>query len=93
MAKFYSARSKTIPPLPWQTFALPFSIAFELVFEFVCGHLVHLASKITKQGVYKSRGYSGPARGILVFPMVLAPAGLATLFAIIHTISLFRILF
>lgn len=25
MAKFYSARSKTIPPLPWQTFALPFS--------------------------------------------------------------------
>ena len=26
VAKFYSARSKTIPPLPWQTFALPFSI-------------------------------------------------------------------
>jgi hypothetical protein len=25
VAKFYSARSKTIPPLPWQTFALPFS--------------------------------------------------------------------
>ena len=25
MAKFYSARSKTIPPLPWLTFALPFS--------------------------------------------------------------------
>ena len=25
LAKFYSARSKTIPPLPWQTFALPFS--------------------------------------------------------------------
>ena len=25
MAKFYSARSKTIPPLPWQAFALPFS--------------------------------------------------------------------
>ncbi|MCA3452480.1 MAG: hypothetical protein INF92_19375 [Rhodobacter sp.] len=25
MAKFYSARSKTIPPLLWQTFALPFS--------------------------------------------------------------------
>ncbi len=24
-AKFYSARSNTIPPLPWQTFALPFS--------------------------------------------------------------------
>jgi integrase/recombinase XerD len=27
VAKFYSARSKTIPPLPWQTFALPFSQA------------------------------------------------------------------
>ena len=26
MAKFYSARSRTIPPLPWQTFALPFSL-------------------------------------------------------------------
>jgi|GEM_PF-4994841 len=26
VAKFYSARSNTIPPLPWQTFALPFSI-------------------------------------------------------------------
>ena len=26
MAKFYSARRKTISPLPWQTFALPFSI-------------------------------------------------------------------
>ena len=25
MAKFYSARSKTISPLPWLTFALPFS--------------------------------------------------------------------
>ena len=25
MAKFYFARSRTIPPLPWQTFALPFS--------------------------------------------------------------------
>ena len=27
MAKFYSARSKTIPPLPWLTFALTFSKA------------------------------------------------------------------
>jgi superfamily II DNA or RNA helicase len=26
VAKFYSARSKTIPPLPWQPFALPFSV-------------------------------------------------------------------
>jgi hypothetical protein len=25
VAKFYSARSKTISPLPWFTFALPFS--------------------------------------------------------------------
>jgi len=25
VAKFYSARSKTILPFPWQTFALPFS--------------------------------------------------------------------
>lgn len=28
VAKFYSARSKTIPPLPWQTFALPFSAVY-----------------------------------------------------------------
>lgn len=33
----------------------------------------------------------GPARGILAFPMVLAPAGLATLFAIVHLLSLYRI--
>ena len=26
VAKFYSARSRIIPPLPWQTFALPFSL-------------------------------------------------------------------
>ncbi|WP_028914259.1 hypothetical protein, partial [Pseudorhodobacter ferrugineus] len=30
-----------------------------LVCEFSSGHIVLLASKITKQGVYKSRGYSG----------------------------------
>lgn len=35
----------------------------------------------------------GAARGILAFPMVLAPAGLATLFAILHMLSLYRILF
>lgn len=34
----------------------------------------------------------GPARGILAFPMVLAPAGLATLFAILHLLSLYRIM-
>jgi ketopantoate hydroxymethyltransferase len=33
-------------------------ITLELICELVCGHLVLLASKITKQGVYKSRGYS-----------------------------------
>ncbi|MCF8484051.1 MAG: hypothetical protein K9G71_02485, partial [Rhodobacteraceae bacterium] len=33
-------------------------IAFELICEFVRGHIVLLASKITKQGAYKSRGYS-----------------------------------
>jgi hypothetical protein len=33
-------------------------IALELVCEFSSGHIVLLASKITKQGVYKSRGYS-----------------------------------
>ena len=26
MAGFYTARSRPIPPLPWQTFALPFSL-------------------------------------------------------------------
>lgn len=35
----------------------------------------------------------GPARAILVFPMVLAPAGLATMFAILHCFSLFRFLY
>jgi hypothetical protein len=30
VAKFYSARSKTISPLPWQTFALPFSQLVQL---------------------------------------------------------------
>lgn len=34
----------------------------------------------------------GPARGILIFPMVLAPAGLATLFAILQMLSLFKTL-
>lgn len=34
-------------------------IALELISEFSSGHLVLLASKITKQGVYKSTGYSG----------------------------------
>jgi hypothetical protein len=34
------------------------AVALELVCEVVRGHLVLLASKITKQGVYKSRGYS-----------------------------------
>ena len=33
-------------------------IAFELVCESARGHLVLLASKVTKQGVYKSWGYS-----------------------------------
>jgi short-subunit dehydrogenase len=33
-------------------------IALELICEFSSGHIVLLASKITKQGVYKSRGYS-----------------------------------
>jgi hypothetical protein len=32
----------------------------------------------------------GEARGILAFPMVLAPAGLATLFAIVHMLVLYR---
>jgi hypothetical protein len=34
----------------------------------------------------------GPTRAILSFPMVLAPAGLATLFAILHVVSLVRLL-
>lgn len=33
-----------------------------------------------------------PARAILAFPMVLAPAGLATLFAILHALSIYRVL-
>ncbi|WP_227751869.1 hypothetical protein, partial [Tabrizicola oligotrophica] len=37
-------------------------IALELVCEFSSGHLVLLASKITKQGVYKSRGDSQASR-------------------------------
>ena len=44
----------------WITPVLDLSdrFAFELVCEFVCGHLVLLASQITKQGVYKSGSYS-----------------------------------
>jgi hypothetical protein len=34
-------------------------IALELVCEFSSGHIVLLSSKITKQGVYKSRGFCG----------------------------------
>jgi hypothetical protein len=34
----------------------------------------------------------GDARGILTFPMVLAPAGLATLFAILHCFALYQML-
>jgi hypothetical protein len=34
----------------------------------------------------------GAARAILAFPMVLAPAGLATLFAVLHFLSLYRML-
>ena len=37
---------------------LRYSIAPELFCEFVRGHRVLLASKFTKQGIYKSRGYS-----------------------------------
>jgi hypothetical protein len=39
-------------------FDLRDGIAFELFCEFSSGHIVLLASKITKQSVYKSRGYS-----------------------------------
>ena len=41
-------------------FDLRDGIAFELFCEFSSGHIVLLASKITKQSVYKSRGYSQP---------------------------------
>ena len=34
----------------------------------------------------------GPARGILAFPMVLAPAGLASLFVILHALGLYALL-
>ena len=34
----------------------------------------------------------GPARAILAFPMVLAPAGLATTFALLHILLLYRAL-
>ncbi|MHC0055828.1 hypothetical protein, partial [Actibacterium sp. D379-3] len=44
-------------------------IAFELVCEFRSGHSVLLASKITKQGVYKSRGYSDARRQALGCPI------------------------
>ena len=35
----------------------------------------------------------GAARGILAFPMVLAPAGLASLFVILHGLALYALLF
>ena len=46
MAKFYSARSKTISPLPWLTFALPFSAQLrskkELIERFIAEHFAAL---------------------------------------------------
>jgi hypothetical protein len=38
--------------------------AFELVCEFVRGHIDLLDSKIAKQGIYKSRGYSKTDSGL-----------------------------
>ena len=47
MAKFYSARSRTIPPLPWQTFALPFSInAVSNVFQTCWADLIKAAKTV-----------------------------------------------
>ncbi len=43
---------------PWHLGSLSDRIALERVCELVCGHLGFLASKITKQGVYNSRGYT-----------------------------------
>ncbi len=52
VAKFYYARSKTIPPLPWQTFALPFSQAEP-------SKSTTLSRKINGKGVVHGELYRG----------------------------------
>ena len=47
MAKFYSARSKTISPLPWLTFALPFSV--ETFFKTIKAELIWRRSWETRR--------------------------------------------
>jgi hypothetical protein len=44
VAKFYSARSRIIPPLPWQTFALPFS---DVIHH--SDHMLRMACKVLVQ--------------------------------------------
>jgi LacI family fructose operon transcriptional repressor len=61
VAKFYSARSKTIPPLPWQTFALPFS-------EGVLGHLSGLPLEDLRASVIGCYDYD-PFAAYLQFPV------------------------
>lgn len=54
MATFYAARSATITPLPWPTFALPFSVdSVDAMFNFVrynAGVSI-LPSHLAEQGV------------------------------------------
>ena len=45
-------------------------IAIELICDYSSGHLVPLAFKITKQGVYKSRGYSLPITDDIVVQLL-----------------------
>ena len=59
MAKFYSARSKTISPLPWLTFALPFSTAVGKLntYSLFAEHFSQLARQVsqTTQNVQNSQ--------------------------------------
>jgi multiple sugar transport system permease protein/sn-glycerol 3-phosphate transport system permease protein len=66
VAKFYSARSKTIPPLPWQTFALPFSF-FLLILSVINGFQVYTFVEVMTQG--------GPARATEVILFYLIRVG------------------
>ena len=53
VAKFYSARSRIIPPLPWQTFALPFSDDPETVTRNL--PIIHLHGYVNKWDIHNIR--------------------------------------
>jgi putative transposase len=80
VAKFYSARSKTISPLPWQTFALPFSFygVQQMTWHLQnSGHTVNykrirrLMRLMRLTPIYQKPDTSRPAKGHKTYPYLL----------------------